>query len=102
MRFILDMKQYSVQASDRVIPFVRRSFDEINLYTSNKHQLQYKRDVGEIPQGSIIGPLLFLLYINDLPNYLNDTKCNMFADDTQIDRSSKDINTVVTNALNND
>ena len=27
------------------------------------------------------GPLLFLLYINDLPNCLNSVKCNMFADD---------------------
>ena len=54
--------------------------------------------VGGIPHGSILGPLL---YTNDLPNCLNNTKCNMFADDTQIDRPSKDINTV-TNALNND
>ena len=29
------------------------------------------------------------------------TKCNMFADDTQLDRSSLDVN-IVTNALNND
>ena len=57
--------------------------------------------LGGIPQGSILGPLLFLLYINDLPNCLSDTKCNMFADDTQLDRSSSDVN-IVTNALNND
>ena len=57
--------------------------------------------LGGIPQGSILGPLLFLLYINDLPNCLSDTKCNMFADDTQLDRSSSDVN-IVTSALNND
>ena len=57
--------------------------------------------LGGIPQGSIPGPLLFLLYINDLPNCLSDTKCNMFADDTQLDRSSSDVN-IVTNALDND
>jgi retron-type reverse transcriptase len=44
--------------------------------------------ISGIPQGSIIDPLLFLLYINDLPNCLNSVKCNMFADDTQIDTSS--------------
>ena len=57
--------------------------------------------LGGIPQGSILGPLLFLLYTNDLPNCLSDTKCNIFADDTQLDRSSSDVN-IVTNALNND
>ena len=51
---------------------------------------------GGIPQGSILGPLLFLLYINFLPNCLSNTKCNMFADDTQLDRSSSDVN-IVTN-----
>ena len=37
-----------------------------------------------IPQGSILGPLLFTLYINDLPNCLNHTTPRMFADDTSL------------------
>ena len=49
---------------------------------------------GEIPQWSILGPLLFLLHINDFPNCLSDTKWSMFADDTQIDRSSSDVNII--------
>ena len=52
-----------------------------------------------VPQGSILGPLLFLLYVNDFPKASPILSPIMFADDTNLFYSSSSIN-VLYNTVN--
>ena len=47
-----------------------------------------------IHQGTILGPLLFLVFINYLPNCLSNSHPRMYADDTNLTYSGSDINTI--------
>ena len=61
-------------------------------YLQDRRQLCRVNGVSSrIEQGSCLGPLLFILYINDLPFCLDNCQVTMYADDTSISFSTRNV-----------
>ena len=73
----------------------RQQFCVINGLSSLKNRIVYG-----VPQGSLLGPPLFLIYINDLPNCLDHSIGRTFADDTNLTFSAVDLSILQTEMSN--
>ena len=70
----------------RSYPSNRKQYVSMNGYDSNLADVKFG-----VPQGSVLGPLLFLIYINDLNQALRFCKVHHFADDTNLIHFSKSV-----------
>ena len=65
--------------------------DRQQYVSINGHNSSCSNLICGVPQGSVLGPLLFLIYINDLPNTSSKLQFHLFADDTNVNFVSNDL-----------
>ena len=72
----------------------------LNSYLSNRQQTVVingehsmpAKVVSGVPQGTVLGPVLFILYLNDLESCIKHSIVSSFADDTRLKKSIQSVN----------
>ena len=97
-RLINKLKAYGVNGPilDWIESFLTGRTQRVKVKNSYSDYTSVKSG---IPQGSILGPLLFIIFINDLPDVVKSA-CKIFADDTKIYNSHKKYKTLQEDLLN--
>ena len=86
--FKLTLCGLSANTLSLICSFLNSRLQKVSL---KDNQSDFKTVLYGVPQGSVLGPLLFSIYINDLPLHVPSAKCDMLADDTTIHTSGQDL-----------
>ena len=90
---IKKLSQYGIQ--DDELNFVESYLENrtqccsVNGKLSDRQKIEYG-----VPQGSILGPLLFIIYMNDLPLFVTNAQISMYADDTSLYNNIKSVSEI--------
>ena len=81
-RLIQKVKQFEIgeKLTSWIEDFLTERRQRVHV---NKEKSSWKKVTSGIPQGSVLGPLLFVMFVNDLPNNIA-SQVYLFADDTKL------------------
>ena len=98
-RIIFKLKAYGVEGE--LLSLLKKYLENREQrVVLNGQTSEWRKIMSGIPQGSVLGPLLSLIYINDLTDGINSL-CKIFADDTSLFSKVSDIHKSASN-LNDD